>query len=128
MINPLHYYKMRGRPLGIWVAFIILVGELVAHMATALKGTLAYATAAVAAPLFVVALVALIRRRLAGMWLGISFFILGMYISMGVTSQSDTPNLWYVPLCWTGSLLGIFALLSNRRWYDERMLNFPLKK
>ncbi len=128
MINPLHYYKMLGRPMGIWVAFVAMVAEFVAHAATALRGTLSYATAAVAAPLFVVAFIALVRRCLAGMWLGIAFFILGMYISVGVATQSGGPGPWYVTLCWAVSLVGIFALLSNRRWYDEKMLNFPLKK
>jgi predicted membrane channel-forming protein YqfA (hemolysin III family) len=126
VINPLHYYKWLGRPVGIWVAGVILFAAFVGHVATALCGIVSYPTAAVAVPLFILTAVALLRRRVAGMWLGIAFLILGTYTSVIVASQSERIGVWSVVLWWFVSLVGIFALISNRRWYDEKMINFPL--
>lgn len=125
VINPLAYYKVGGKPIGIWVGGALLVLVMLMHLRGAfMVNRLPIHTLVISGPLFILAFVVILRRRLLGMWLGIIFFSLSVYMPMFVIPDLPFREWWCVLVWWVVSALGIASLICNRRWFDEKVVHF----
>lgn len=122
MINPLAYYKVGHRPLGVWVGGVLLVMEFLMQ----LRGIFAVHrlpvhTLIVSGPLFLIAFALLLMRRYWGMVLGVAYFVTTIYMPMFVIARLPFVEWWCALVWWFLSAAGILSLCSNRRWFDEDM-------
>jgi hypothetical protein len=125
MINPLAYYKTGKAPIGVWISTVLLVMEMLMQLrGVFMVDRLPAHTLIITIPLLAIALIAIVGRKLIGMWLGIIFFALCAYAPMFVIPNLPFKDWWCVLVWWAISALGIASLISNRRWFDEKVVHF----
>ena len=125
MINPLAYYKVGKRPIGVWIGGVLLVMEMLMQLrGVFIMDRLPVHSLLISAPLFLIAFVLILLRSRLGRLLGITFFILNVYMPMFVIPNLPFRDWWCVLVWWFVSALGIAALFSNQRWFDEKIVSF----
>jgi hypothetical protein len=124
MINPLQWYIVWRRPVGIWLAGAGLILQAAGHFRIALMGYESYVSLALSLFLFAASFFLLITRRVSAIICGTGFFIIGLYKATELFVHSSTVSLVYVLIWCAVSFAGIAGLLFNRRWFDERLVKF----
>ena len=124
MINPLQFYTIRGRPLGILLAGLPMMAQAVGHLRMQRADFVPYAELVVGLLFFHAAFLTLLKRWAISIIIGVAFFAVSIYSSTAVFFRSSDVSIVHPVLWWSSSLLGIAGLLFNRRWFDERIVRF----
>lgn len=125
MLNPFQYFKVMGRPIGIWVGVVAVSLEFIGHLVADLVLYISLLSFILVGPLFLLAMVQLVRHRFSGMITAVAYLVVGMYAGLMLQLLGYYDNWYYVMGWWLVSLIGIAGLISNRRWYYEKLLRFP---
>lgn len=124
MVNPLQLYVLWRRPIGIWLAGLALVLQVVGHVRIALLGLESYAALAFILFLFAASIILLILRRASAVLYGTSFLMVGLYIAAGMFMHSSLVPFLLILIWCVVSFVGIAGLFFNRRWFDEQLVGF----